>query len=293
MPAAPAGPTVATVTVTQHAAAAQAGHPGEHRRAPARVPVGLLLREWRQRRRLSQLELGLAAGVSARHLSFVETGRSRPSREMVLHLCEHLDVPLRQRNRMLLAAGYAPVFGERPLDHGEMGPLRDTLARLLAAYEPYPALVVDLQWNLVLANRGVGLLTGLVAPALLEPPVNVLRVSLHPDGLAPRIVNLRQWRGHILERLGRQVVLTGDPGLAALRQELAGYPVAAGPDDVDPGLDAFVALPVRIRTDDAELAFLTTVTTFGTAVDATASELVVEAFFPADAATARALRPSP
>jgi transcriptional regulator with XRE-family HTH domain len=258
--------------------------------ATATARVGPLLREWRRRRRLSQLDLALDAGVSARHLSFVETGRSRPSAEMVLHLAEQLEVPLRDRNQLLLAAGYAPEYSERPLDAPEMEPVRDALDLVLQGHEPYPAAVVDRGWNLVAGNRGIALLTEGVAPELLEPPVNVLRVSLHPDGMAPRIVNLGEWRSHLLERLQRQVALTGDAELAALFDELAGYPHDSNgePRDQDPGAGIVVAL--RLRTDDGELAFFSTVTAFGTPVDITVSELAIESFFPADSLTAEAVR---
>jgi transcriptional regulator with XRE-family HTH domain len=250
-----------------------------------RPPVGHLLRDWRRRRRLSQLDLASEAGVSTRHLSFVETGRARPSREMVLHLAEQLEVPLRERNQLLLAAGFAPAYGHRGLDHPDMAAVSRALDLVLAAYEPYPVLVVDRAWELVTANATVALLTDGAAAHLLEPPVNVLRLSLHPDGVAPRIVNLPQWRGHVLHRLGREVQLTGDPGLAALHRELTGLP--GGTDRSTP--DGIV-VPLRLRTDGGVLSFLSTVTTFGTAVDVTAAELSVEAFLPADAATAEALR---
>src|SRR3712207_3028431 len=171
--------------------------------ATAPAPVGTLLRDWRRRRRRSQLDLALDAGVSARHLSFLETGRARPSPDMILRLCEHLDVPLRDRNQLLLAAGYAPRFGERALDDPALEPVREALDLVLRAHEPYPAVVVDRGWNLVAANAALGLLTARVAPELLTPPVNVMRASLHPDGLAPHIVNLGEWRAHLLERLGR------------------------------------------------------------------------------------------
>jgi transcriptional regulator with XRE-family HTH domain len=253
-----------------------------------RPAVGALLRTWRQRRRLSQLDLALEAGVSARHLSFVETGRARPSAEMVVHLAEHLDVPLRDRNGLLLAAGYAPAYGQRDLDAPEMAPVRDALDRVLRGHEPYPALVVDRHWGLVAANRAIGLLTAGAAGHLLEPPVNVLRLGLHPDGLASRIANLHEWRAHLLDRLGRQAVVTGDPAVAALYDELAGYP--AGDPAPAPDLDAgAIAVPLRLRHEGGELRFISTVTTFGTAVDITLSELAVEAFLPADAATAAAV----
>jgi transcriptional regulator with XRE-family HTH domain len=249
--------------------------------------VGPLLRDWRKRRRLSQLDLALDAGISARHLSFVETGRSRPSREMVVHLAEQLDVPLRDRNGLLLAAGYAPAYAERGLDAPELAPVRDALELVLGGHDPYPAAAVDRGWNLVAGNRGIALLTEGVAPALLEPPANVLRVALHPDGMAPRIANLGQWRAHLLDRLERQVALTGDTALEALLAELRGYP---GPDEERPAGGAEIAVPLRLRRDGGELAFLSTVTTFGTAVDITVAELAIESFFPADAATAEAVR---
>src|SRR3954447_17576605 len=191
--------------------------------------VGPLLRDWRRRRRLSQMDLSLEAGVSTRHLSFVETGRARPSPEMVVHLAEQLDVPLRDRNRLLLAAGYAPAYRERALDEPAMGPVREALDRVLAAHEPYPAVVVDRGWNLVASNASVGLLLHGVTPHLLEPPANILRISLHPEGIAPRIANLGEWRAHLLERLARQVALTGDPELAALHEELGAHPAPEAP----------------------------------------------------------------
>ena len=250
--------------------------------------VGGLLRDWRRRRRLSQLDLALEAQISTRHLSFVETGRATPSAEMVLRLAEHLDVPLRERNELLLAAGYAPAYGSRDLDEPVMDSVRDALERLLAGHEPYPALAVDRHWGMVAANRPVGLLTDGVAGHLLEPPVNVLRLALHPDGLAPRIANFPQWRAHLLERLGRQAVRSGDPALAALHDELTAYP-AGGPAPANDTDAAEIAVPLRIRHGDHELTFISTVTTFGTAVDITVSELSIESFFPADAATAQLL----
>jgi len=256
----------------------------------ATVPLGTLLRDWRRRRRLSQLDLALEAGVSARHLSFLETGRSKPSREMVLHLSEQLEVPLRDRNQLLLAGGYAPVYGERALDAPEMQPVRHALDLVLTGHEPYPAAVVDRGWNMVAANRAVGLLTEGVAPELLEPPANVLRASLHPDGMAPRIANLGEWRAHLLERLERQVQLTGDEGLAALHEELLGYPGETADEPPTEDRGAGIVVPLRLRTAGGELAFFSTVTTFGTPVDITVSELAIESFFPADATTAQAVR---
>src|SRR5690242_18248462 len=225
-------------------------------------PVGEQLRMWRERRRLSQLDLAIQAEISTRHLSFVETGRSKPSREMIVHLAEHLDLPLRERNHLLLAGGYAPVYTETPLDSPEMEPVRTAGRQLLAGLEPYPAVAVDRAWNMVDATASVGLLTEGVAPRLLEPPVNVLRLSLHPDGIAPRIANLGEWRAHLLDRLRRQVSLTADPDLAELYAELEAYP---GPDVrdhlPDPGA---IFVPLRLRTERGELAFFSTVSTFGT-----------------------------
>jgi hypothetical protein len=208
---------------------------------------------------------------------------------MLLHLAEQLDVPLRDRNQLLLAAGYAPVYGQRPLDDPEMQPVREALDLVLEGHEPYPAVVVDRGWNLVAANRALSALLDGVAPELLEPPANVLRVSLHPDGVAPRIVNLGEWRAHLLERLGRQVAITGDDALAALYDEVSGYPGPPGGDGHHPGGASDIVVPLRIRTAQGELAFFSTIATFGTAVDVTVSELSIESFFPADAATAAAL----
>ena len=266
----------------------------------ASVPAstfGALLRDWRQRRRLSQLALALEADISQRHLSFVESGRAQPSRELVLHLAEQLGVPLRDRNKLMLAAGYAPVFHERPLGDPALDTVRTAVDRVLEGHEPYPAIAVDRHWTLLAANRVVGRLLGGVSPALLEPPVNVLRLSLHPDGLAPRIVNLSQWRVHLLERLHRQVEVSADPILDALLAELRDYPspvhersatVAGSVDPVDNG----VFIPFQLATDGGVLSFISTTTVFGTPVDVTVSELALECFFPADDFTAAYLRQS-
>jgi len=257
-----------------------------YRQAMPSAPVGDLLRDWRQRRRLSQLDLALEAGVSTRHLSFVETGRARPSPEMVLHLADELEVPLRERNRLLLAAGYAPVYEERALDEPEMQPVHDAVQLVLDGHDPYPAITVDRGWALVAHNRGAALLMAGLPEDLLAPPVNVLRASLHPDGLAPRIANLGQWKAHLLERLGRQAQLTGDPALRTLYDELDAYP--APPHDGAAVSD--VVVPLRLRVPGGELRFFSTVTTFGTPVDITVEELSIESFFPADRATADRLR---
>jgi transcriptional regulator with XRE-family HTH domain len=250
-------------------------------------PVGVLLRDWRQRRRLSQLDLALEAGVSTRHLSFVETGRARPSPEMVLHLADELEVPLRERNRLLLAAGYAPVYEERALDEPEMQPVHDAIQLVLDGHDPYPAITVDRGWALVASNRAAGLLMAGLPEDLLAPPMNVLRASLHPDGLAPRIANLGQWKAHLLERLARQAAITGDPALRTLHAELAAYPA---PEDKPRGPASDVVVPLRLRTGDGELRFFSTVTTFGTPADITVEELSIESFFPADRETAERLR---
>jgi transcriptional regulator with XRE-family HTH domain len=255
--------------------------------------VGMLLRDWRQRRRLSQLDLAVEAEVSPRHLSFVETGRSRPSRELVLHLAEHLEVPLRERNDLLLAAGYAPVYRHTPLDAVEMAPVRSALDKILASHEPFPALVVDRHWHVVSANRpALAIMSEGVSAELLDPPVNALRVSLHPDGLAPRIANLAEYGAHVLERLHRQALVSGDPELAVLHDELSSYPGVGdrtGPTDPDPSARLFV--PLVLRVDGVqELTFFSTVATFGTALDVTIAELAIESFFPGDEATALLLQ---
>lgn len=247
--------------------------------------VGGLLRGWRVRRRLSQLEVSVDTGISTRHLSFVETGRSRPSRDLVLRLADHLDIPLRDRNHLLLAGGFAPAYGERSLDEADMKPVRAALETILDAYQPFPALAVDRGWQLVHANEAVGPLLAGVAEHLLEPPINVLRLSLHPDGMSRRIINLAEWRGQLLDRLAREAAVTGSAELARLRAELLGYP--GGYETPRP--EGRIAVPLRLRADSGELAFISTVTTFGTAVDIALSELSVEAFLPADEATAEAL----
>jgi transcriptional regulator with XRE-family HTH domain len=252
-------------------------------------PVGELLRQWREHRRLSQLELSIQADISTRHLSFVETGRSTPSRDMVLHLSDELDLPLRERNQLLLAAGYAPVYAETALDAPKMSAIRGAVRQILTAQEPYPAVVVDRHWNMVDANATIPLFLVGVAPPLLTPPANVLRVSLHPEGMAPRIVNLGEWRAHLLGRLRRQVTLTADPDLSTLYEELRGYPCDQPEPEVELPGPGDVVVPLRIRYDGGELAFFSTVATFGTPLDITVAELAIESFFPADEATAAAL----
>jgi transcriptional regulator with XRE-family HTH domain len=253
----------------------------------ARPAIGTLLKDWRRRRHLSQFELALDAGVSARHLSFVETGRSRPSPEMIVRLAEQLDVPLRECNQLLLAGGYALVYGQRDLQNPQMGPVR-AIERVLAGHDPYPAVVVDRHWGMVAANQAIALLTDGVAEHLLAPPVNVLRLGLHPEGLAARIINHGEWRAHLLDRLHRQSVASADPALTALHAELAAYPV--GDHGPRPDLAANeIAVVLRLAHSNGELKFISTVATFGTAVDVTMSELAIESFYPADAATAEFL----
>ncbi len=255
--------------------------------------VGELLRDWRQRRRMSQLDLSNEAEVSARHLSFVETGRSKPSRALVLHLAGHLDVPLRERNALLLAAGYAPTFPATPLDAEPMSAVRKALDTVLTSHEPFPALIVDRRWDLVSANRPAqALLSNGVSPTLLDPPVNALRVSLHPDGLAPHILNLPQWRDHLLARLEREIGVSADPNLVDLLEELRTYPggdTAVAPT-AEPAEMLFV--PLRLQLGENELSFISTIATFGTPMDVTMAELSIESFFPADANTEKVLRRS-
>jgi transcriptional regulator with XRE-family HTH domain len=257
---------------------------------PALPTVGQLLRRWRDHRRLSQMELALEADVSTRHLSFVETGRSQPSREMIVRLAEHLDVPLRERNELLLAAGYAPAYPETEMDAQRMAAVRAAVRQVLAGHAPYPALVVDRHWEMLEANAGVAFLLEGVAPEQLEPPVNALRLSLHPDGLAPRIVNLGEWRAHILDRLRRQATATADPQLATLLAELRGYPCAQEEPAVELPGPGDIIVPLRLRHGDDELRLMSIVSTFGTPLDVTVQELSIEAFFPADEATGDVLR---
>src|SRR5918998_794923 len=254
--------------------------------------IGALLREWRERRRVTQLELALAAGVSARHLSFVETGRSKPGREMLLRVLRRLEVPFREQNRLLLAAGHAPAFPERSLEHAELQPVRDALEVILHRHEPYPAIAVDRTWNLVAANSAMYALTAVidVDPALLEPPINVMRVGLHPRGLAPLMVNLGDWHAHWLERLERQLAGTGDHRPAALIEEIAGYPVPAPERSPGSGLGGNEMLgPVKVHGPGGELSFFGMFATFDTPFEVTTSELAIELLFPADLATTEAL----
>jgi transcriptional regulator with XRE-family HTH domain len=254
-------------------------------------PFGEHLRAWRLRRRMSQLDLAGEADISTRHLSFVETGRSVPSREMVLRLAERLDVPLRERNALLVAAGYAPMYRERPLDDPALAAAREAVQLILKSHEPYPALAVDRHWNLLAHNALVPHLLAGVAASLVQRPVNVLRLSLHPEGMAPRIVNIGQWRHHLFERLRQQIQVTGDTQLQALQQELCSYPV---PPDGDAtrlaGEVLGIVVPLRFRTPSGVLNLISTTTIFGSPVDVTLQELALETFFPADAFTGEVLR---
>ncbi len=254
--------------------------------------VGPLLREWRKRRRRTQLDLALDAGISARHLSFVETGRSTPSPGMVMLLAEQLEVPFRERNQLLLAAGHAPAFPERSLEDPELAPVREALDLVLSEHEPYPALVIDRRWNIVAANSATLALAEWFDPALLEPPTNMQRIM---SELAPRIVNLDEVLSYFVERLQHQVAITGDEEMAALLEGLAGY--RAPERERDPASEAAasgILMPLRLRAPDGgELSLFGTVATFGTALEVTTSELSIESFFPADAATAQALRNLP
>lgn len=254
--------------------------------------VGELLRDWRRRRRLSQLELSIRADISTRHLSFLETGRSVPSREMVLQLADHLELMLRDRNRLLLAAGYAPVYPESTFEAPELAAVRSAVRQVLRGHEPYPAVVIDRSWNLVDANQSLAVLTDLVDPSLLAPPANVLRASLHPDGLAPHIVNLGEWRAHLLHRLRRQAEFSGDPALAELEDELRGYPCRDPRPEHDLPQASDIVVPLRVSRPEGVLNLFTTVATFGTPLDVTVSELSIESFYPADEETARVLRGS-
>jgi transcriptional regulator with XRE-family HTH domain len=255
--------------------------------APA-ASFGPLLREWRQRRRVSQFDLALDGNISARHLSFLETGRAKPSREMVLHLAEHLAVPLRDRNVLLAAAGFAPAFAERPLDDPSLSAARQAVDLVLNGHAPYPAIAVDRHWTLISANSAVPALLWGVEPALLRPPVNVMRLALHPAGLAPRIRNLAEWRAHLLDRLRQQIDASGDPVLASLLEELKAYPAPYTPPP--PRRTNPMVVPLELTTESGTLSLFSTVTVFGTPLDVTLSELALECFYPADAATGEILR---
>jgi transcriptional regulator with XRE-family HTH domain len=258
----------------------------------ATAPIGDHLRTWRQRRHLSQLDLALEAEISTRHLSFLETGRSRPSREMILRLADHLRIPLREQNVLLNAAGFAARFPERTLDQPDLAAARRTIDLLLKAHEPFPALAVDRHWHLVTANAAIPPLMAGAAAWLLEPPINVVRLSLHPDGIARRILNYVEWKSHMIERLVRQLDVTADPFIADLIAEARDYPVeneARNQPGRNPSLETSIAIPLQIQSSDAVLSFISTTTVFGTPVDVTLSEIAIETFFPADEATARVI----
>jgi transcriptional regulator with XRE-family HTH domain len=253
-------------------------------------PVGGLLRQWRQRRRLSQLDLACDAGISTRHLSFVETGRALPSRDMLLHLSEQLDVPVRDRNILLVAAGYAPIFPERPLADPALAAARTAIDLVLDRQKPYPAFALDRHWGIVASNAALPELYEGVAAGLLRPPINAMRLSLHPDGLAPRIANFAEWRAHLLFRLRRQVELTADAGLIELLREVSEYPAPFAKPVQTKGLEPEIAVPFRIRTAAGLLSFFSMTTVFGTPVDVMLSELALELFFPADEETAASVQ---
>jgi transcriptional regulator with XRE-family HTH domain len=253
--------------------------------------VGDLLRDWRQRRRLSQLALAVDADISQRHLSFLESGRSQPSREMVLRLTEQLSVPLRERNAILIAAGFAPVYRERSLDAPDLAAARGVIERILNGHEPHPALAVDRHWTLLSMNKAVGLLLTGVADHLVAGAVNVLRLSLHPEGLAGRILNFQEWRTHILARLAHEIEISADPHLVALLNELRSYPTPphAMTARAGPIADGGIAVPLTLASEEGPLSFISTTTVFGTAVDVTLSEVTIETFFPADPETSKAM----
>ena len=244
------------------------------------------MRDWRQRRRLSQLTLAGDAEISARHLSFLETGRSQPSREMILRLAEHLEIPIRERNVLLVAAGFAPIFPERPISDPALAPASSAIMLTLGAHKPYPAFALDRHWRIVASNGALPELFADVPDELLQPPMNAMRISLHPRGLAPRIANLAQWRAHLLHRLHRQIDLTADAALSDLQRELLSYPEPSGV--VDHRLDQPV-VPLQIQVSGQLLSFFSTTMVFGTAADITLSELALEFFFPADSRTTAAV----
>ncbi len=283
-------PTAGTARPSAHTDKARKPHEG----------VGPLLRNWRERRRVSQLELALRADSSARHISFVETGRSRPSEELLLRLAEHLDVPVRERNSLLLAAGYAPRYRETPLDDPALESLRDGVERLIQGYEPYPAFVVDATYDVLAANRGILMLLDGLPESVLAPPLNAMRLTLHPEGLAPRIRNLPEWRGHLLAQMERQIALHRSEPLRALYEEVAAYPVPEAresPADRTTGSDAdsassspfAFALPMRIEHEGRVLSFVSSISTFNTPMDITVAELAIETLLPADPATVKYL----
>lgn len=265
------------------------GVPEDGRADDPHSTVGPLLRSWRERAGLSQLDLALRADSSSRHISFIETGRSRPSRGMVLRLAEHLDVPVRERNALLVSAGHSPQYTETPIASPALASLRADLERMVRAYEPYPALVVDGTYQVLAANASIGMLLEGVAPHLLRPPLNAMRITLHPEGLAPHILNFREWRGHLLRQMERQPALLRSEALRELYEEVSAYPVPPGGDE-QAGRDSPFALPMVIGHRGHRLSFLSTIATFNTPLDVTVSELAVETFLPAGPETAESLR---
>jgi transcriptional regulator with XRE-family HTH domain len=250
---------------------------------------GVHLKHWRRVRGFSQLHLSVNAGVSARHLSFIETGRAQPSREMVLLLASQLQVPLREQNAMLLAAGFAPTFLQRDLNEPELDAARDAVRLVLANHDPFPAIAVDRKWDVLMSNCGAAALAEGVAPELLAPTMNVYRISLHPDGMRNRVVNFADYARHLLGRLRHDAAVSGDAALHALLREVEEYPgIKSMPGAITSRGE--VALPLRLRTAGGELSFITMIATFGTPFDVTVSELAIESFFPADEATARQMR---
>ncbi len=262
--------------------------------AGAGTGVGTMVREWRGRRARSQLDLAYEVGVSPKHLSFVETGRSKPSPELVLALARHLNVPLRERNALLLAAGFAPRYHEAPLDDPSMARVASSLQRLLDTHEPYPGVVLDRRWNVVLANSAAGTLSAVLPPELAGPPLNIFRASLHPDGLAAHTRNFDQWATYLLTQLHRLVHLTADTELAALEDEVTAYPniieLRGRTTWNDPPEEPALLIPCELELGGTELSLFTTLTTFGTPRDITLDELAIELFFPADDATESILR---
>jgi transcriptional regulator with XRE-family HTH domain len=259
--------------------------------APPNVKVGPLVREWRMRRRRSQLDLALEVGVSARHLSFVETGRSKPSPELVLSLADHLDVPLRDRNVFMLAAGYAPRYQRTPLDDPSMAQVRAALQKLLDGHDPYPGVVIDRSWNVVLANPAAARLTAGLPAELTSPRLNVFRVCLHPDGLAAQTLNFKEWATYLLGQLRRLDSLSNDPEVSALVEEVNQYPTVLALDAAGDRIpeEPPLLVPWDVRLGDHELSLFTTLTTFGTPRDITLDELAVELFYPANDVTAQLL----
>jgi transcriptional regulator with XRE-family HTH domain len=251
------------------------------------APVGEQIRAWRQRRRLSQLALASEAEISARHLSFLETGRATPSREMLMHLAEQLEIPARERNQLLIAAGFAPIFSERPLSDPSLAPARAAIDLVLQGHRPYPAFALDRHWNIVASNGALPQMFDGVDADLLQTPINALRVTLHPQGLARNIINLAEWRAHLLHRLHQQIEVSADPVLVELLAELRGYPVTGS---VYGRSGDSIVVPLQVRIGGRELALFSTTLIFGTPLDVTLAELAIESFFPADAATAEAVR---